>query len=177
MFPHYPSKIYIAYALYFIQLMVGLFFRLYYCLALQFSILFNHVPSLCSLEVVLRNKQGDFSYVSPNLDPSLELTHLHFCLHRGRTLNWSHQHQLTCQSVWTLDGEVAAGLLSAQQRETKGVTHLPQRWDSEHDSRGWQVGHHSHVMVGEGVRGLRTSFVLHRAGVTFTAPEKITQIE
>lgn len=59
------------------------------------------------LELILGNKYGDFGDVPSQLDTSLQLAHLHFCLQSGRPLNGAHQHQLTCQTVWTLDCEVA----------------------------------------------------------------------
>lgn len=142
---------------------------------LLFQIFYNHhlwAILAFFLELILGNKHGDFGDVPPQLDSSLQLTHLHFSLQRGRALHRAHQHQLTRQAVWTLDCEVAASLLSPQQGEAKRVTYWTQSWDSEHDARSWQVGHNSQVVVGEGVWGLSARLVVHRAGVTFTTPGK-----
>lgn len=124
------------------------------------------------LELILGNKHGDFGDVPSQLDSSLQLAHLHFCLQCGRALHRAHQHQLPCHTVWTLDREVAASLPSPQQGEAKCVTYWTQCWDPEHDTRSGQVGNDSQVMVGERVWGLRTGLVVDRTGVTFTAPGK-----
>jgi len=130
------------------------------------------VPSHSSfffLKLIWGNKHGDFGDVLPQLDSFLQLAHLHFSLQSGRALHGAHQHQLTCQTVWTLDCEVAPSLPSPQQGEAERVTYWTQCWDPEHDTRSRQVGHNSQVMVGERVWCLRTCFVVHWTGITFTA--------
>lgn len=122
------------------------------------------------LELILGNEHCDFGDVPAQLHTPLQLTHLHLCLHRSRALNGTDQHQLTRQTVWALDREMAPRQLSSQQGEAKRVAHWSQGRDPEHDTRGWQVGHHRHVVVGEGSRGLRTGLVVHGTGVTFTTP-------
>lgn len=123
------------------------------------------------LKLIRGDKHGDLGDVPPQLHSSLQLAHLHFCLQSGRALYRGHQHQLTCQAVWTLDCEVAPSLPSPQQGEAKCVTQWTQCRDPEHDARSRQVGHNSQVMVGEWVGGLGAGLVVHGTGVTFTTPE------
>lgn len=141
---------------------------------IQSSHLFDFCAPSCSsilnfLEVILWHKHGYFGDISSQLGSPLQLSHLHLCLQRGGSLHRADQHQLTRHTVWTLDCEVAAGLLSPEQGETERITDRTQRWDPEHDTWSWKIGHDGQVMVGEGVRGLGTCLVVHRTGVAFTA--------
>lgn len=60
---------------------------------------FHPQPPTPLLELILGHKHGDFGDVPSQLDSSLQLAHLHFCLQCGRALHRAHQHQLPCHTV------------------------------------------------------------------------------